>query len=111
MTRVTGPLFSLTASGTIGDVITYSNWKGLPYVRTRVIPANPQTAGQVSIRYMMSSGVSAWQDTASVPAASRLSWDYYASGTGMSGFNRYIKLFIETNSSTWPTFTNIDPPT
>lgn len=109
MTRVQGPMFSVTASGTIGDAITYSNWKGLPYVRSRVIPANPQTADQTSIRNTLTAGVSAYQDTASVPAASKLSWDYYASGTGMSGFNRYIKLFIETNTQQKSPWTNVSP--
>ena len=99
MTRVQGPLFSVTASGTIGDAITYSNWKGLPYVRSRVIPANPQTVSQVSIRTLLTSGVSIWQDADQVPATSKASWDYYASGTGMSGFNRYMKKLIEGN---WP---------
>jgi hypothetical protein len=98
MTRVTGPLFSLTASGTIGDVITYSSWKGLAYVRSRVIPANPQTDDQTSIRDTLTAGVSTYRDAAQVPEASKNSWDYYASGTGMSGFNRYIKTFIETNT-------------
>jgi len=109
MTRVTGALFSLTASGTIGDIITYSRWKGLQYVRTRVIPANPQTAGQTSTRNTLTAGVSAWRDVASVPATSRSSWDYYASGTGMSGFNRYVKLFIETNTQAVAPWTNVSP--
>jgi hypothetical protein len=109
LTRVTGPMFSLTASGTIGDVITYSNWKGLAYVRSRVIPSNPQTDAQTSIRNTMTGGVSAWRDDASVPAASRSSWDYYASGTGMSGFNRYIKKFIETNTQQTTPWTNVSP--
>lgn len=109
MTRVTGPMFSLTASGTLGDVITYSNWKGLPYVRSRVIPANPQTSSQVSVRNTLTAGVSAWRLNASVPAASRTSWDFYASGTGMSGFNRYIKLFIETNTQLKSPWTNVSP--
>lgn len=91
-------MFSLTASGTIGDVITYSNWKGLAYARSRVIPANPQTANQTSIRNTLTAGVSTYRDDAQVPDASKNSWDYYASGTGMSGFNRYIKKFIETNT-------------
>ena len=109
MSRVTGPLFSLTASGTIGDVITYSKWKGLPYVRTRVIPQNPNTASQVSVRNTMTAGVSAWKTTASVPTASKTSWDYYASGSGMSGFNRYIKQFMETNSQLKAPWTNVSP--
>ncbi len=103
MTRVQGPMFSVTASGTIGDAITFSNWKGLPYVRSRVIPANPQTADQISIRGIMTSAVSKWQDAAVVPAASKLSWDYYASGTGMSGFNRYVKFYIENGAIQQPT--------
>lgn len=102
MTRVQGPMFSVTASGTIGDAITYSNWKGLPYVRSRVIPANPQTASQVSIRAVLTSAVNNWQTAATVPAASKLSWDYYASGTGMSGFNRYVKQVIETGAHQQP---------
>jgi len=98
VSRVTGPLFSLTASGTLSDVITYSQWKGLFYVRTRVIPANPQTASQTSIRGTLTAGVSIWHDDTSMPAASKTSWEYYASGTHMSGFNRYMKKFIETNT-------------
>ena len=109
MTRVTGPMFSLTASGTIGDVITYSNWKGLAYVRTRVIPANPETASQVSVRGTLTGGVSMWQTVACVPAASKTSWEVYASGTGMGGFNRYIKQFIETNTQRKSPWTNVSP--
>ena len=109
MTRVTGPMFSLTASGTIGDVITYSNWKGLAYVRSRVDPANPQTASQVSIRTTLSGAVSAYRNVASVPLASKTSWDFYASGSGMSGFNRYVKKFIETNTQLKAPWTNVSP--
>lgn len=50
MAKTTGPLFSLTASGTVGKTITYSNWKGRPYVRRRVIPLNPMLAGQMAVR-------------------------------------------------------------
>jgi len=109
LTRVQGPLFSITASGTLADVLTYSHWKGIPYVRTRVIPENPQTASQTSIRVTMTAGVSTYQDVAQVPVASKTSWDYYAEGMGMSGFNRYIKLFIETNTQWKSPWTVPDP--
>lgn len=99
MTRVQGPLFSVTASGTIGDAIVYSNWKGLPYVRARVIPANPRTDSQQSQRTLLTSGVSTWQNTVYPEEGSKFSWDFYASGMGMSGFNRYIKAFLEVNSA------------
>ena len=98
MTRVQGPLFSVTASGTIGDAIVFSNWKGWPYVRSRVIPANPQTNSQQSQRTLLTSGVATWQSVVSQVTGSKTSWDYYASGLGMSGFNRYMKYFLELNS-------------
>ncbi len=50
MARLTAPLFSLTASGTLANALTFSSWKGIPYVRTRVIPANPNTSAQQEIR-------------------------------------------------------------
>ena len=109
MARVTGALFSLTASGSIGDVITFSNWKGLQYVRSKVTPANPQTDAQVSQRNTLAAGVSAWKDDASVPATSQASWNFYASGTGMSGFNRYIKKFVEANTQLESPWTNPEP--
>lgn len=50
MARLTGALFSLSASGTIADTLTYGNWKGISYARTRVIPANPQSIEQTKTR-------------------------------------------------------------
>lgn len=50
MAKLTGALFSLSASGTIADTITYGNWKGIQYARTRVIPANPQSTEQTKTR-------------------------------------------------------------
>ena len=50
MAKVTGPLMSLDASGTVAKTTTFSKWKGRNYVRHRVIPRNPQSAGQVATR-------------------------------------------------------------
>ncbi len=46
MAKVTGPLMSLDASGTVANTAVFSKWKGRNYVRLRVIPQNPQSAGQ-----------------------------------------------------------------
>jgi hypothetical protein len=54
MAVVTGPLMSLTASGTIANTITYGDWKGIKYARTRVIPANPQSVEQTKTRTVFS---------------------------------------------------------
>lgn len=50
MAVLTGPLMSLSASGTIAKTLTYANWKGIQYARTRVTPANPQSSAQTSTR-------------------------------------------------------------
>lgn len=50
MAKLTGPLMSLGASGTIADTLTYGNWKGIAYARTRVIPANPNSTSQQQTR-------------------------------------------------------------
>lgn len=44
---------SLSASGSVADTITFSIWKGRPYVRELVTPANPQTAGQAAVRSIL----------------------------------------------------------
>jgi len=98
MARVTGPLFSLDASGTVADAMTFSKWKGLNYVRLRVIPANPQTDSQVSQRDTLAAATSTWKNAVSLPAASKNSWGASASGTGMSGFNRFTSVFIRVNT-------------
>ena len=50
MARVTGPLMSMEASGTIGKTLTFANWVGRQYVRRWTRPANPQTADQMEQR-------------------------------------------------------------
>ena len=52
MVKITGPMMSLDAQGTLGDAITFAKWKGRPYVRQRVIPSNPKTGAQLGRRAM-----------------------------------------------------------
>lgn len=46
MAKVTGPLYSMSASGKLGDAMVYFGWKGINVVRGYVIPSNPQSAAQ-----------------------------------------------------------------
>lgn len=57
MAKLTGPLFSLSARGAIAETLVYFPWKGLNVVRQHVIPANPQTAAQVTQRSYLSAAV------------------------------------------------------
>jgi len=51
--KVTGPLFSISASGKIADAMVYFSWKGLSVVREWKVPANPQTGAQGDTRVML----------------------------------------------------------
>jgi len=53
MAKVTGPLFSMSASGTLGNALVFSGWKGVKYVRQHVIPANPQSEDQGDARMIL----------------------------------------------------------
>lgn len=53
MAKVTGPFMSLDASGTFGNILTASKWKGRPYMRQRVTPSNPNTTGQKDVRSIL----------------------------------------------------------
>lgn len=96
MARVTGPFFSLDARGTIAQTITASFWRGINYMRARVVPHNPQTTAQTAVRQALSDGVSKWRFGV-IPSASKAQWNTYAKGLGESGFNRYMRKYMEAN--------------
>lgn len=53
MATVSAPFLSLDASGTVASTLTASKWKGRNYMRLRIIPANPDTAGQQAVRSIL----------------------------------------------------------
>lgn len=87
MVKVLGPMFSFEASGTIGNIATFSKWKGRPYVRQRVVPANPQSALQVATRAMMRFLSQAWASVGSTPQGT---WEDLAAAAQVSPFNSYV---------------------
>jgi len=92
MVKLNGPCFSIDASGSIADTITYSKWKGRNYARQRVIPANPKSALQVSVRSMMRFLSQAWENVGSTPQGS---WEDRAAATNISPFNAYIQQNLQ----------------
>jgi len=95
--KVAGPLFSMDASGTIGNAVTFSKWKGRPYARQRVIPSNPQTGPQVGIRAMMKFLAQEWKG---LGAPAKASWVIRAAQTAISPFNAYCAY----NINRWRSF-------
>lgn len=105
MVRVAAPALSLDASGTIGDSMVFSKWKGRPYVRVRVIPHNPKSGGQVGIRSMFQFLTKQW---AGLSAGNKATWITRAAATNISPFNG----FIAYNQFRWRNFlgpSKVDP--
>lgn len=92
MVKVNAPMMSLDASGTLGDAITFSKWKGRPYVRERVIPSNPKSGAQVGRRVMFGFLTQEWAAIGAVPKAT---WDDLADAIVASPFNAYLKEGME----------------
>lgn len=57
MAKLSGPLFSLSASGAIAKTLVYFGWKGLKVARQYVIPSNPKTAAQTTQRGYLTEAV------------------------------------------------------
>ena len=133
MARVTGPLMSMEASGTIGKSLTFANWVGRQYVRRWTRPSNPQTADQMEQRNAFSVigvGVSQankclWINSSTgktdeqafrdkTPSGMR--WNGYIqkvlTGTGAAGYNAAKAAWgALSNQSQWETTANgLVPP-
>jgi hypothetical protein len=89
MVKLKGPMMSMDASGSIGNVLVFSKWKGRNYARRHVIPANPQSGLQVGMRAMLS-----WMTKryGSIAAATKLDWAAFYSAESISGINGYLKF-------------------
>ena len=97
MVKVRGPMMSLGASGTLADAVTFSIWKGRPYVRERVVPSNPRTGAQVGRRAMFGFLGQAWD---ALSSADKASWQDLADELVASTFDAYMK----TNMERWHNF-------
>lgn len=92
MARVKGPLFSMEASGTIGNTLVFSKWKGRDYVRRHAIPSNPKSGLQVGIR-----SVFGWiaQDYANLAAGDVTDWTALAAGDNVTPLNAHIRDAVD----------------
>ena len=112
MAKVTGPLFSLSASGQIAKTLVFMKWKGIDDVRKYVIPANPNTAAQQAQRAYITAALTMWHVTDWI-AADLTAWNLLATTLGkvMSGFNAFVKLFVDANvlTKTYASCSEYDP--
>ena len=90
-------MMSMDASGTIANAATFSKWKGRNYVRSRVIPHNPQTAGQVGVRAMFKFLAQNWK---LIAVGTKALWLPLSKALVVSEFN----AFIRNNQARWRNF-------
>lgn len=98
MAKVTGPLLSLDATGSVAKTMTFSRWKGINYVRQRVVPTYTNTDGQAAIRDLIRKASLAWKaETGIIDTSYKNAFDAAASGQAYSGFNLYIRTCVLKN--------------
>lgn len=95
-------IFGDRYSGTVGREGVYASWKGTQYRREYVVPTNPNTAKQQTIRGYFSDAVAAWH---TMNTYQKKAYEYLASGLGMSGFNRFMQRYqnLRTGGEAAPT--------
>jgi len=91
MPKVTGPLGSLSASGSVGDILTFSQRKSGQQVRFQRKQKDVLTAGRIAHRAEYSAGVSLWNNLTS---AQKLWFKTAVRGIAMTPFSLFIKNYL-----------------
>ena len=104
MAKVLRPLQSGSASGQIGKAAVHSDWKGIHAVRSYVIPANPKTTAQVSVRTKFRDCINGWH-SAGMGALDKEAWKRYVESVKrpMTGMNAYVseRMKVVTAGHPW----------
>lgn len=87
MAKTTAPLLSFGGSGQIAKTMVYSTWKGVPYVRRHVVPANPNTLAQQATRTLFAQLREMWKVA---PSLVTDAWNAFALGRPFTGMNKYV---------------------
>lgn len=86
MAKVTAPLFGFGARGQVGQAVTFSKWRGVPYAKQYVVPSNPRSTKQVEVRDIFSMLNGFWKIA---PAILTDTWETYAIGRKFVGRNAF----------------------
>lgn len=93
MAKTVAPLLSLGAGGSIAKTVVFSKWRGIPYVRQHVIPANPNSTAQQATRNVFRTMTEMWK---LMPTLGVSPWDAFATGRPFLGRNAYIGQNVGT---------------
>jgi len=106
MAKTIAPLLSFGAGGQIARTAVYGTWKGIPYVRRYVIPANPRTTRQQVTRLMFKNLQYMWLIA---PPGLKAPFEANAAGRPYTGNNKFTSLNVkgvdtETPPTDWSAF-------
>lgn len=108
MAKWKSPIFS-DIRNKLGNNVVFSMWKGRPYMRRYVQPANPQSDAQQRRRNWLQTCVASWHNLIAVKSDVPTIWDAVALSDGISGFNKFIKEALKSSieaPSNWSTGSN-----
>ena len=100
MPKWKSPIFS-DIRNAIGDNVVFSSWKGRPYMRAYVVPANPRTNKQKAVRALMNALVKRYQQL-SADADVKAEWNEEALPYVVSGYNIFVKWGLLSSISVSP---------
>lgn len=92
MAKVQGPLLSMGAAGQIGQSQVYARWKGRPYARRYVTPANPQSTEQTKTRTVFSWLNDLWRIA---PLDFQAPWKEFVRGKVLTDRNAFMQKNIK----------------
>lgn len=91
MAKTVAPLLSFSAGGQIAKTQVYATWKGRPYVRRYVSPANPNTVEQQATRSAFKWLMNVWKF---FPGSATEAWVAYANGFRITDRNAFAKANV-----------------
>lgn len=92
MAKTTAPLLSFGAGGAIAKTQVYASWKGIPYARKYVIPANPRSTDQTMTRSVFTTLCAVWKNLTSDATAPFMA---FATGKPLTDRNAYLKFNVK----------------
>ncbi len=101
MSKTIAPLLSFGAAGQLARTAVYASWKGIPYVRRYVVPANPRTTRQQVTRLLFKKLQSMWL---LMPADGKSPFVANASGRPYTAANKFTSINVkDIDTETPPT--------
>lgn len=97
MAKVTAPLLSFGAGGAIAKTQVYASWKGIPYVRRYVVPANTPSTEKDKTKNLFRTLTQLYKNMDTDALAP---WSAFASGKPLTSRNALLKFNV-SKSAMW----------